>query len=335
MSINAPLSNGLIVAACAFDAQEKAVINSARSLAERFGMEVRFVNVVELMPYPIWAIEAPGYYPCALAWNMAEEGELMQQARVRLADTVAKSQLGARAKGEVLSGREAARTVIDYAKLCRASIIVTACADSYGLVAGGFSTAMTLMAESPVPVLAVKADQPLDAAKSPLRILLADDLEPGSENAARQTYLLAAQHGQCQIRHLHIHRDFRERSRDAFKRYLKDHPALAGDSVGIDKILADERSARVQRLHDRGGPFRKAVEAGKSTVEVEIREGGVTDTLAAVLEDFNPDLVVFGRHEMLKTRPFILGRVTLRTMLGTNRPVMVVPPMTPASAGPA
>lgn len=40
----------------------------------------------------------------------------------------------------------------------------------------------------------------------------------------------------------------------------------------------------------------------------------------------DPDIVVFGRHRMLKAKPYLIGRMGFRAMLEARRPVLMVPP---------
>jgi hypothetical protein len=56
-----------------------------------------------------------------------------------------------------------------------------------------------------------------------------------------------------------------------------------------------------------------------------MRTGKVADELHEAAQEFAPDLIVFGRHRLLRARPFLIGRMPFRTMVHERRAVLLVP----------
>ncbi len=323
---------GVLVAAVAFDDQTESLVETAVSLGERFDMEVRFVNVLDALTVDPWVMEMPGHYLSMPIYRETQE-KMIQERRKLLLHLVDRAHLKSPERGvaEVVSG-DVPEALVAYAKLHRANLIVTACSSaSYRLTPRGFSTALSLMAEAPLPVLVVNRERPLNFTASTLRLLFADDLQPSTNEAARRTYELAMRLGRCRVRQVHVHGDFREMIKESWSDLAGRYPMLAtGDAPEetspTEAVLSRETQLRLERLHARGLPYRQQAETRGASVEVDVRAGNVHDEIHEACQEFDPDLVIFGRHKFFRTRPFLVGRMSFRTMLHDHRPVLLIPP---------
>ena len=320
-----PPVKGPIVAALNFDPHADAVLATAVGLARRFGLPLRLVHVApSQVEMAAWDYSATLYHdPGYLA---AIDAEVAAQAATRLAEVAATVPRDIAVTTAVPVG-PAVPGIIAEATGSRANMIVVACApERFTTVTAGFSTAIGLMHEAPLPVLVVNRERKFDVEKSALRLLLADDLQAPTAEAARVCYALAARLGtNTQVRHSHIHGDFRELVKDNWREFRAFAQFLPEPTVPPEEAMRREYDDRIARLKDRGQPWRSlAQEAGATTV-YDVRTGSVAGEIHHVVDEFDPDLVVFGRHRLLRTKPFLIGRMPFRTMLNDRRPVLLVP----------
>lgn len=142
---------------------------------------------------------------------------------------------------------------------------------------------------------------------------IADDLEPSTEEAVRRAFEIGRLLG-GRVRQLHVHGDFRELAH-----------RIGHSKSEISALARCEREARVEALERRAVAQRKLAEEQEVEVELDVRMGDVPTEIEASIREFEPDLVVFGRHKILRSRPFLIGRMPFQTMLKARRPVLVVP----------
>lgn len=317
---------GVLVAAVAFDDQTDSLLETAVSLAERFDMEVRFVNVLDNLAMDPWVMEMPGNYMSMPIYRETQE-KMVRERRKMLIELVDRVRLKARerAVAEVVSG-DVPDSLIAYAKLHRANLILTACSSaSYRITPKGFSTALSLMADAPLPVLVVNRERPLNFSAASLRLLLADDLQASTNEAAIRTYELAMRLGRCRVRQVHVHGDFRELIKESWSDLAGRYPGLS-DASASDDPTAFATKKITDNLQARGLPYRQQAEQRGATLELDVRTGPVHDEIHQACQDFDPDLLIFGRHKFFRSRPFLVGRMSFRAMLHDQRPILLVPP---------
>lgn len=311
---------GLILAAVGFDDQTPAVVETALSLARKTGAAVRLLNVVEQPAYDMIGMEVPGFYVLPAVIQEATDA-LRKERQDKMAKLVKDLRASLDLEGLVVEGDCIRATVAEATRL-RANVIVTGShAEAYRFLPRSFSTALSLMAEAPVPVLVVSG-KPVDFEKDGMRLLVADDLRESTREAVRRAYELAAALPGARVRQTHVHGDFREILRDTWREHASKVP---------ENLWVAEHEARRAAMNQQGAPFRKKAEAAGAAIELDIRSGDVGPELEAAIDDFQPTVLVFGRHETLRARPFLVGRMTFKAMLRPQLAVLVVPP---ASAGP-
>jgi nucleotide-binding universal stress UspA family protein len=316
---------GLAVVALAFDDRKEALIQTAISLAHRFDVSLKLVHVVEPPMYDTMAVEAPTVIsiPAAVLEDVARQIKDRKMEMNALVERIKKNHIDV--SGEVLEG-DAIRTIIGSAVNARANMILTAChPESNRFLPQGLSTALSLMHEAPLPVLVMGAS-PLNFEQEGLRIMIADDLQASTREAVRKSYELASLAPKSHIRHVHIHGDFRETLKETWRDLREKVPGLKELTVTPDSIWREEYEARLLALRRQSMPFRLQAEKAKVLIEPDIRTGSVRTELHNVTAEFDPHLCVFGRHRLLRTRPFLIGRVPLHIMIEERRCVLLVPP---------
>ncbi len=322
---------GPVLVAVAFDDQTAAVAATAVSLARQCRVPLHFLHVAEPPLYESMALETPGYFALPPLIR-AEEDRTLTERRRSMDALLARLDPAAAATGAVVQG-DSVRMIISEAVAKRASLIITAShPEAYRLMPSGFSTALSLMHEAPLPVLVLTQAASLDFSKEAWHILVADDLREATREAVRKAYELASKLPHSVVRQVHVHGDVREMLRDAW------HDVRAHTPFRQQQELSDlssttpqspwsrEYDARRQQLQQHGEPWRSDAAAHGVTAELDVRTGDVAQEIHQVSEDFAPDLMVFGRHKTLHIRPFLVGRMPLKAMLKEQRAVLVVPP---------
>jgi nucleotide-binding universal stress UspA family protein len=188
---------------------------------------------------------------------------------------------------------------------------------------------LSLLANAPLPVLAVSAGAVPDFGKASFRMLVADDFLESTQEAVRKAFELAAGLEQAEVRQLYVHGDFRELIRSRWEELKCRFPGPASASLTPESFWEKEYQALLAKGRAQGGPSLLQAERAGTKVDLDVRTSNdVAAELDEVLREFSPDLVVFGRHRVLRARPFLIGRMPFKTMLQLGKAVLVVPPST-------
>jgi nucleotide-binding universal stress UspA family protein len=320
----------LAVVATAFDAELPALVSTAVSLARRLDLRLRFVHALEPLPIDPWVLDGYGYDIAPLLLQ-ERQAELSRQRQAQLAALLSEIPDDVSATACLVTG-EPARAVVADAVAHRARLIITACDPDRGhrLALGGCASALTLMAEAPLPVLVVSGTRALTLDERAPCLLVADDLQHGTREAARRAFELASLLSPCRVHHVHVRQDVRDLVRRAWADLVQHH-ALGtrdrGPAASPEELWAREQEERLERLRQHGQPWRQRAESRGVEVLAEVRAGGVAEEVHAAAADVDPDLLVFGRHRLLRLKPFLIGRMPLYAMLEDRRPLLVVPPL--------
>lgn len=317
---------GLVVAAVGFDSRSDAVLGTATSLARRFDLDLHLVHAVEPTLVQPWGMIGASEIPYFPVYPRLDE-EAREDAAKRLTELARRLETPFRPTTATPYGL-APQAIVAEALAKRANLIVAGYdLAAYNVATRGLSTAAGLLASAPLPVLAVNTSAALDFAKPAFKLLVADDLGEGTAEAVRRAYELAAELPGSYLKQVHVHGDFRELFRTRWQDLLAQMPTGPGRPASADALWETEHQAMLAKLRKQGLPFRRKAEDAGVVIDQEARAArSVSDEFHTLVEELSPDLVVFGRHRTLKTRPFLLGRMPLRTMLKLGKPVLVVPP---------
>jgi nucleotide-binding universal stress UspA family protein len=319
-------TRGPIIAAVQFDDQLPSLVDAAMGLARRFSAPLSLVNAYA-EPQPLLGVAAqPGYAALSRAIALDNEAVLVKQ-REQMRALVEKVQGPLEIRGKVVVDTPA-QGVLAEAAAHDARLIVTACnPGTYSMVPRGFSVALTLMATADVPVLALSSkSQLVFPANRRFRIMVCDDLEPGSLDAVHTAYDWAAKLGDVELTHLHVHGDMREVLQDYWADIAARTPYLRDHFATPEELWAEHEKERKAALAARAGKVAAQAAAAGVQIDQQCRfANDVREELSLATEELAPDLIVFGRHKLLKTKPYLLGRVPLKAMVDFGRPVLVVP----------
>lgn len=320
---------GTVVAAVGFDEQTEIVIGTALSLARLSRADVILVHALEPPHYDAMVLETPGYsmLPALLQANeearLKDRQKMMNELLAKLGDGT-KHGVG-KIEGRVRRG-DVLRMLVTESVAAHGRVIVVAChPDAYRFLPQGLSTALSLMHDAPLPVLVV-GRKPLNFEQPGLRILVADDLQEGTREAVRKAYELATRISRPKIHQVHVHGDIRELLRDTWIDAIQKIPGLRALDRTPESLWSDEYDARLDAMKKQAGPNLVAAAEHGAQVELDVRTGDLLAEIEAVAADFDPDLIVYGRHRLWRAKPFLIGRMPLKAMVHDGRSVLLVPP---------
>lgn len=315
-----------ITVGLALDAEaDRCTLAIAKSFQDITGCSVRLTHAIE--PWEGRAVISlyPGQF---LPGGVIEQVEhnLREQAEEKLAKIAAT--FGDVAETKVLVGRPAEAIASDAVAASSAAVFCGAEGTSHRLVPSGFSTALSLMANCTVPLMVVPENTQIQFAKHQLRVLLADDLRDAGMNALELACDLGLEVPATDLFHLHICQHTEEELIDFGRDVLAalERKELPGPTtLGEETFLSQAREAIELELNRRMGFIKSLLKSGTGSYKQIVRFGPVLEQLRAACEDVAPDIIVFGRHELLH-RNWSWGRMSYASMLELNRPLMIAPP---------
>lgn len=318
--------------AYSYEDEGRRLIRAAQAIAKRSGASIRLVSICEESAFDVTS--AATWTP-SLSWRSLNLPEIMKAAR-KEACASSKRQLDALAQGaspeveittHVLISKFAAQGLLAEAIIQEASLILLGAGtkgDNY--FTRGYSTPLAVMAETTVPTLVIGHACEADFTRPRLRVLVADDLREETARAMQGAVDWAMAVGSTDVFHVHIE----ELSADGVRQVLgqavpelrstADSTKLAADLVqALETAFRSRLAQRIQgadeRLRAAGGSFRFEVR----------RCPYVRDEIERAADEFGADLIVFGRHQKVHRRPYLVGRVTYQAMLSQKRAVMIIP----------
>jgi nucleotide-binding universal stress UspA family protein len=230
----------------------------------------------------------------------------------------------------VVFGRVPSAVVAD-AIASNSSLIVAAAGQIEGRTfPHGYSTSIGLMAASTLPVMVVPNHWNHLHNYDHLKVLVADDLTDHSRGAISLACEFAANFPGSEVMHLHICKSSTADIKNWGDEILA---AMTKGTVPMDEGFNQEKF-----LAKVGKSYKDTLESRLGTAKLLIEQSGAYKPAVAygdpfaefgkAVDKFNPDIVVFGRHEFFHARPFGIGKMPFHAMLGLNRPVVISP--TPA-----
>jgi nucleotide-binding universal stress UspA family protein len=310
----------------------RCLIQAAHGLAQRLKLPLRLISVWESklmdmarafqrLPHINWQqlqLEA-------LAQSMRNKiQEGCEEQLKRIAQTLGSD---CEVSWQVINARQAAQGLLADARASEASLILLgAGTKADNILTRGFSTTLTTMAESNIPVIVLGSECQANFSRSDLRVLLADDLRDVTaqpmQNAADWIRRLQV----SDLLHLHIE----ELSLDRVKQVLGAATAelrstVKWESLSSDLLLALDLALQ-ERLQSRMPGVKALLSSQGGTFRTEVRRcAQVRDEIERAADEFNADLMIFGRHQKVHQQPSMVGRVTYQSMISQKRAIMLVP----------
>ena len=191
-----------------------------------------------------------------------------------------------------------------------------------GFIPAGFSTALSLMGHSPIPTLVIPKDCERCFAHESFKMLVADDLVADSSIEIDGAVDWATMLGNCQVNHLHIDDYTADFKSKMMAQVVEKEPQFKAQLKAL-------RGELLKKMEDRGPYHTPALEASGGKYTYQLAEGEVFEELEKVNGEFDPDIVVFGRHKTVHRKPFHFGSVNFRYMMALKKPVLLFPRVEP------
>jgi nucleotide-binding universal stress UspA family protein len=313
-------NSNTIVAAVGFDKFTDVVLNTAASLCKRAGFRLRIIHVCRDMH--------TGYEMFPSEFDLGQNFELQKAAEAAAArrlEELKKKVTGVTVETKVMSGDPADWINADAVAADAALIIVGIGRSSHRFIPTGWSTALSLMTHSSVPVMAVDEKHGTNFTKDRLKIVVADDLSEKSKPLVSYAMQLATAIKQVDLHHVHVSGLTQEALSVAIT------SAMATSHSGSDLALPAEDvfAAVLDKLRDkmaaRMNGQRAVFEATGCRYFADLTQGEVTEQMHALVNKQDADLLLFGRHHTVRRKPFLIGRVPYYFMVSEHRPVVILP----------
>lgn len=215
--------------------------------------------------------------------------------------------------------------LIDEAQEHNASLIICgAKPNDSKFFLSGFSTAVGLMAASSRPVLVIPEAAQFKE-KDTYTILICDDFSPAGEAVIRAATRFGNALKNARYVHLNV-ANVEEEELENMAEYVTE--AMFTGIVRHDPrysprfALKDAIKHATVMLKER---FMAQGEAPNAAYEARCVGGPVIRAIINQEEDCDVDFTVLGHHETLHPKPLHFGKVPFRSMVGLQRPVLLVP----------
>ena len=310
-----PVSHKKILVATSFDEHLEALLLSAENLALLTGAAIRLVHVCDP-----WAKSFLSSVADAGATDLV--GALKQESvhiASRRLDSIGRSfPKDIKIETRVVSGDVANLIASDAADSGCGLILVGA---SKGGVAGtiqGFSSAISLVMVSAVPVMVVNKDAMFIPHKKGPKFLVCDDFTEVAGAALDTGFSLTAAIKGSTLVHLHVE------SYGDLPSHLKLKDPKTNATITPEQLESINKQVEDKML-ERAGDWPSKLESKGARYEMEIVSGNVPDEIDRSAIAHRADIVLFGQHKVFHRKSMHVGKVPYKVMLAQNRPVIVVP----------
>ncbi len=313
-----------IIVAVGLDEHTDALLRSASSLARRSGMSLRLVHVVEPWVGGYWSTAVAGGIPMMdIVQNV--ETEQIKMAEDKLTRLVERYGKDISCNYAVLRGI-VADAILEDAAVSEAAMLITGSAGEYQrFIPRGFSTALSLLAHAPIPVLVVPRDVELNFERPELKLLVADDLSTEARRIVATAFAFAAELDSPRLLHFHVNAMGADHVEDTMRKAVAAQRD-SGDPGMIARDVAGTLLEAIKKgLAERVPQNRLAFDRAGGTYQVKIANGHPIEEVNAEAERLGADVLIFGRHQTFHRRPFLIGRVPFHAMLSRQQAVMVLP----------
>jgi len=310
-----PLVFKKLLVAASFDEHLEALLQSAENLARHTGASIRLLHVCDP-----WAKSFLSSVADSGAMDLM--GPLKEEA-IRIAtrrlDSIRRSLPGEiKVETQVVSG-DVAKLIAEDASESGSNMILVGA--SKGGVAGtihGFSSAISLVMESSVPVMVVNKDAMFVPREKGATFLACDDFTDVSMAALDAGFSLAKAIKGSTLVHLHVE-SYGELPHHGKLKDPKTNAAITPEQLAIINRQVEDK------MLERSADWPSKLESAGSRYELEIVSGNVPDEIDRSAIAHRADIVLFGQHKVFHRKSMHVGKVPYKVMLAQNRPVIVVP----------
>jgi nucleotide-binding universal stress UspA family protein len=301
----------------------------AKQFADYFQSPVRLTNVVEPAQETPWVSGLPGEAVIAsLGWEAMESRR--QDGEERLKEIARDFNLK-NAEYNVVLGQPSQVLEADAVASSSQLIMVSAAKLNVAqkFLPDGFSTALSLLGSSSVPVVVVPEGVQVFKKAGPLKVLVADDLQDHSLDALHQGISMVHGVGPAELHHVHIC-EASEKELAGMANKVLD--LMNRGDIPIDKNFSiDSFAGRVEEntkanLSKRLGAASLLFADKEDSYHQHVYFGDASEAFSKVVAEIDPDIVIFGRHQLIHRKPWGLGKMPFSAMLSLHKPIMVASP---------
>jgi nucleotide-binding universal stress UspA family protein len=314
-----------ITVAVAFDRHTVPLTRMAASICRATGKKLCLLHVVE--PWADHPHSKPFGGEEDQFWNVTQavETNARELALSRLGEVGLEVPPDIAVKKVVVGGKPVETICKEVEAIGTCMLLVGGHYGNMRFMPKGLSTALSLSVSCPVPLMVVDTAQEQSLRTSNLKFLLSDDLSDQSEGAVEFTFDLASALGRCEVHHVHINGLTFESLKAGLNTAAATSHTPLNSSASVDDVYGALMTSIDSRLAGRAAALRDYLDASGGTYFSEVATGDVSEEISKVAEDTAADVIVFGRHHTWHKKPFFIGRVPFRSMLGQQKPVIIVP----------
>jgi nucleotide-binding universal stress UspA family protein len=306
-----------VLVAISFDDHARDLIKLGVAICKATGMHLRLVHVCE----PWMGGVGFGIVPLPEV-NSAVQDELMFNARAQLQELAKSVDVSVKVETAVHLGPTVDLLTSDAAANQAGLIMCGRASCDYPFLPRGLSTALNLMSYASCPVLVVPRSVSLNLQhRGSLTFVVADDLSDSAQSVVKIGAAFATSLG-AKMMHVHALGLNEEQLQMTLNAATAAGRSMARISA---KEFAATLTTTVRTLMEKRVDKQEMERAG--TYVVKILEGDAYTALQELGSTLptNDSVLVFGRHHSVHRKPFMLGRLPLKTMLKSNHAVLLIP----------
>ena len=308
-----------------FDSESRDLFFAACHLCAKMGMSLRVVHITPNI-LSRWICRDEAYYEQLLGGrefaditsDLRDEG--IQRARQQMEDFLADNPSPVVSEYHIVASTDPAEALLADAVAQHASLLIVGInKERHGFFQRDISTAINIMAITPIPVLILP--EGLNFQKDSYKVFVADNLSPDGEQAFNCGASLASALTHTDVMHTHVI-DYSFKDLVARVEFIKADNELTSQSPQELWALAEHRAG--EALLERANGLPHLIEAVGGHYKQLVLTGDVPDELDQALKHFKPDLVVFGRPHQHR-RLFRLGSLALHVLHARTYGILIAP----------
>lgn len=318
--------NSTIVVACDLVNSNEVLYSLASDLAEKANAKIHLVHAVVLQSDGSWGSYLPGEFSTPELIKEAEE-VATNHASDALDALCKKFPANIQTSFSVLLG-DPTFVLLNEAKDKNASLIMVGTGDlKANRLMKEFSTAISIAAQSTIPVMITGGSDENLFKKDSVSYLLADDLTDHSLSAVKELLPFTQIIKASNLHHVHVHGGLFDNVHDSIIEFMaKNWKALNPDDPSPEAMLLAEQKNRHDALNKRGEQLKESVTSKGGIYQSHFLLGNPKNELHDFIKENDLDILVFGRHKLAHLKPFSVGKVPLRSVIEENKVILVLPP---------
>lgn len=315
-----PCESSVILVPLSLNENNQTLIETASRLALETGAHLRLLHVIK----PVWT-------KVASERGANDVSEIVENECIRLAQSGLKEMCAhlpekvKYTKAYTISHSVPEAILKDASEHFAAMILCSTSSFVLTLLPKGISTILSLMAHSPIPVMAVPNHATLGLNDQAWRFMLADDLSDAGLSAAKYCLEWSRSQENSALFHIHVNPLVENAFVSSFVATFRSQNPSINPSIDAQGLYKQYNEALDRKLKDR------LVEIGGENAALEGRYktklcvGPVTQEVKDAARELAVNAIVFGRHKAVHDKPFGIGATVYSLLLQQQYSIIVVP----------